>query len=194
MRSLYFMFFIFVSGCVATPDRLDISDYIDSDDEFLASFQKIQKSYGIPVQGFTGYKYYANWTPSCKPSRVCPSTISGFQYFGGKLINVFFVSSDEAQKVQDIGFEAFDYFSEVEQAKALLYEEDRKKGRITVLYGRDGPTWEMKIQTNQGLFELVRAKVNGEIDGLAPYSLDIQKLKSFIDVLGLYSGRSLIGF
>ena len=187
------------SGCASTllllatdevkQTELLLIDHLEPEDTFFASFQKVEKAFEEPEKYFSGIKYYIH-------NYKGDIHLKSFYFKNGRLIDYFAFCCDEGEleELNNLNFQYFNYKAEVKRAKKLFYEEAARRGEIWVLYGRDGNSWKIKIQTDQGLFELSRGEVNGEVDGLATYSEKIATLKRLVDFLALHSGRIQIGF
>ena len=169
-------------------------NHIKVDEEFYASFQMVREVHSEPEVGFTGLKFFIRWDDREEENEYKTARVEGFKFKRGKRIEFFSFSREVVNKLKQVNLQKFNYEKAKALALPLARAEAKAKGIPFVLHGRDGASWNIKIQTPTGLFELNRGQVNGEIDGLAKFNHNIKKLESVINILALHYGRSAIGF
>lgn len=123
--------------------------------------------------------------------------LTGYEYKDGEVRALFGGSSDSArivQAVRDVGFEPFDFRSEVGATTARLDREAQARGeRFMAPMVLDGAEYEITIRTVGGVFVLKELNPGYTIDALAPHSTKIAKLKAVLDILAQYYGRTKFG-
>jgi hypothetical protein len=143
-------------------------------------------------KGDTGFFFYVENEPG-----IAGPVLSGYQYQNGELRDVFGGGSDSEKTVKVIaavGFEPFDFKSEVELVVDRLTKEAEIRGksfrRPQVL---DGAEYEIRVVTTKGDFVLREWNPGYEIEFFATHSDKIAKLKSVIDLLALDYGHLKFG-
>jgi hypothetical protein len=148
--------------------------------ELMASVKVVGNAFGQKPKGKTGWEFYVVNVPG-----VVGPMLDGFHYQDGELIDYVSagsVSKDVVDAVNAVGLRPFDFAAAVKSAP--------KRMDTVVL---DGTNVEIRVMTPSGELRLQQWNPGTTIDGYAPYSSDIGKLKAVLDILALYIGRSRMG-
>ncbi len=148
--------------------------------ELMVSIKVIGSASAQQLKGKTGWEFYVVEVPG-----VVGPMLDGFRYKDGELIDYVSsgsVSKDVVDAVNEVGLRPFDFAAAVKSAP---------KHMDTVVV--DGTNVEIKVMTPSGELRLQQWNPGATIDGYAPYSTDIGKLKKVLDILALYIGRSQMG-
>ena len=148
--------------------------------ELMVSIKVIGSASGHQLKGKTGWEFYVVDQPG-----VVGPMLDGFRYKDGELIDYVSAGSVSKEVVDDInavGLQPFDFTAAVKSAP--------KHMNTLVL---DGTNVEIRVMTPSGELRLEQWNPGATIDDYAPYNTDIRKLKSVLDILALYIGRSRMG-
>lgn len=148
--------------------------------ELMASVKVVGNAFDQKPKGKTGWEFYVVEVPG-----VAGPMLDGFHYRDGELIDYVSagsVSKDVLDAVNAVGLRPFDFTAAVKSAP---------KPMDTVVL--DGTNVEIRVITPSGELRLQQWNPGAAIDGYAPYSADIGKLKAVLDILALYIGRSSMG-
>ena len=166
---------VFLSGCSSINQKVP-------EGNLFVSILMTESAHGGKVFVKEGFEFYIEQPP---PNMLGPF-LNGYRYKNGNVIEYFDHGSaggDFVKEIQSINFKPFDY--DLEKIKA---EEAAQKENRILAGARDGAKWELRIITKDGEFYLHEWNPGGEIEVLAPYSKNFEKLNALIKVLALYYG------
>lgn len=156
------------------------SDDVTPNGEFFASIKIAERALGPELKGITGFVFYRVDVPG-----VVGPMLDGYQYTDGELVDRISLGSASKRvidEIQTVGLRPFDFAAAVKASPG--------RGDAIVL---DGAKIEIRIMTPSGELRLEQWNPGALIDGHAPHSPDIGKLKTVLDILALYVGRSQMG-
>lgn len=167
---------VFAASCASAHGMPEIKPR----GELMASMKVVGNAFGQVPKGKTGWEFYVVDVPG-----VVGPMLDGFRYKDGELID--YVSAGSVSKgvvdaVNAVGLRPFDFDAAVKSTA---------KPMDTVVL--DGTNVEIRVITPSGELRLQQWNPGATIDGYAPYSADIGKLKKVLDFLALYAGRSQMG-
>jgi hypothetical protein len=177
-----------LAGCVCPPSAAPASDPARS---LLASFIVTQSAFKGPIPRKTGFEFYVVATP---PGLVGP-LLEGRELRDGKVVDDFDWGSapSEVEAIERVGLEPFDFGREIAEATERARKQALARGEAFVHGTRDGAEWEIVIVTKAGRFNLRAWNPVADVNSLAPYSANLAKLKTVIDLLAQYYGRLKMG-
>ncbi len=146
-----------------------------------------------PIKADTGFYFYVR----SAPPNVAGPMLEGYELHDGRVVDSFGGGSDSAMVIDAIvktGFKPFDYEREVARVSAMLKARAAESGEpFFEPQGRDGAEWEILLVTADGRFTLRAWNPGLTIDVYAAHSDDFRRLKTVIDLLATYYGRTKLG-
>lgn len=179
--------FVTLSACLALWMPVSIAQPDHGSEGFLlVSITTVEGAWGDAIEGKTGFEFYLEHGSGSH------GEILGYEFRGGELVDSvrdYGPGAVEFMKVfREISLEPFDWKSEKESAWRSLKAADGSMWVTT-----DGVKHRIEIQTVHGKFVMEDWNPLTEIFQLAPYSTNISKLKSAVDLVHGYYGRVKMG-